>query len=101
MEKPPILMDEEILEATRVGKVLTNGSYDCEGYLTVRQQVAKAQRDATFKWFVEWLRIRLGKREPIRSIYDDPGFIFTYGYQFTISEDDWRELQELAEVING
>jgi excinuclease UvrABC ATPase subunit len=38
-----LLTDEEILEATRVGKIRADGSYDAEGYLTGRQQVAKAQ----------------------------------------------------------
>ena len=37
------LTDDEIMEATRVGKSRADGSYDAEGYLTGRIQVADAQ----------------------------------------------------------
>ena len=46
----PLLTDEEIIEASKVNMFYPDGSVDLnKGFLTGRQQVAKAQRDADQK----------------------------------------------------
>ena len=59
IEKPEILSDEAILEASQVDMFLPNGELDPDcGYLRGRQQVAQAQCDDThkkdLKQFIEW-----------------------------------------------
>jgi len=48
--EPPLLSDEEILEATQLGWKKDTDFKDF-GYLSGRKQVAQAQRDSDWEWF--------------------------------------------------
>ena len=48
-------------------------------------------KQAGRKEVTEWIEKRMSKEMPISSVYDDPGFIFTYGYEIrSASKEEWQ-----------